>query len=182
MDVFEEMFGGFEVSAFRVETLPVYHIEGSEWEEFEQYKEGVPIEGFANQDWIEDVRAWSSAGKEIKRIRVIPPMLTEYLRYELEWCFPKNLLAGEVIKAVSQRTCEQLVTPETKGDFWMFDQEYVLKMEYDEEGRYLREKLISEPELVDPYVTLFMKLERKSVPYTDVIRQIREAKLKVELQ
>ncbi|HUV42332.1 MAG TPA: hypothetical protein VMY36_00240 [Patescibacteria group bacterium] len=182
MDVLEEMFGSFEVSALRVETLPVYHIEGGEWEEFQHYKEGIPTADSRHRAWIEDVRAWTRSGKEIKRIRVIPPTLAEYLRYELDWCFPQNWLAGEIIKAVSQRTYEQLVTAETKGDFWIFDQKHVLKMEYDKEGRYLGENLVSDPPLVDSHTTLFLELEQKSIAYTEVIRQIREAKLKVELE
>jgi len=181
MDIYEKMFRDFKISAYRVETLPVYHIEGGEWEEFEQYRNGIPIEGFANQDWINELTIWKNSNKEIKRFRVIPPMLNEYLCYEFEWCYPRNWIAGEIIKVVDQKTYEKLIIPETEGDFWMFDEKYVLKMEYDIKGYYIGERIISEQDAVSKYSESLSRLEQKSVLYTDVMKKIRKAKLSVLL-
>lgn len=182
MDVYEQMFEGFKVSARRLETLPTYHIKGGEWEEYQQYLQGIPIKDFANQDWVEDVGAWKKAGKEIRRIRVIPSTLTRYLRYEFEWCFPENMLAGEVIRVVAQADYQNLVSKATSGDFWIFDEKYVLSMQYDEEGRYLGENLIDNKDLVGAFVALFRELERRSLAYTNIMQQVRQAKLTVEVR
>lgn len=182
MDIFDKMFGEFQTSASRVEILPIYHIEGGEWEEFEQYRKGIPIRGFANRDWIDLVATWKKSGKEIKRIRVIPTKLTEYLCYEFEWCYPRNWIAGEVIRVIGQKTYKQLSDPETRGDFWVFDDKYVLQMNYDEDGRYTGERLISEQELKAKYVSLSAKLEQKSIPYTNVMELLRKAKLEVSIE
>jgi hypothetical protein len=182
MDVYERMFEGFKTFASRVETLSSYHIEGGEWEEFDQYRKGIPIEDFANQEWIEQISAWKKSGKEIKRIRVIPATLTEYLRYELEWCYPRNWIAGELIKVVGQKSYKQLVIPEMAGDFWLFDNKYVLKMKYDKVGRYLGEELISDQDPVTEYAKLITRLERRSVLFTKVLEKIRKAKLTILME
>lgn len=179
MDVYEQMFSEFRKSAYRVEALPVYQIEGGEWEEFERYRQGIPIDGFANEEWIRDVRVWKKSGKDIRRIRVLPTTLDQYLRYELEWCFPRNFIAGESISIVSQENYEQLVTPETPGDFWIFDAKHLLKMKYDRTGHYLGDELTQHQHAVNAHLALFSKLESKAIPYTDVLRQIREATLQI---
>ena len=178
IDIYDKMFGEFQISASRVEILPIYHIEGGEWEEFNQYRKGIPIQGFANQDWIEQLTAWKKSGKEIKRIRVIPTTLTEYLRYELEWCYPQNCIAGEMIKIVDQKNYEQLVIPETEGDFWLFDNKYVLQMNYNKDGRYIDEKLVNEQNLINKYIDLWVKLEQKSIPYKDFWKIQNKARYK----
>jgi len=181
MDIFEKMFTEFRTSAFRIEARSTYHIEKGEWEEFQKYEKGVPIRGFANQDWLDDLVHWKESGREVVRVRVVPLILTAYLQYELEWCYPKNWLAGESIKIVKQELYNQLIKPELDCDYWIFDETHVLKMEYSEEGRYLGEKVISEPNLVKEYLDLFRDLDRKSVQYVDFMKIWRQKRLTVKL-
>lgn len=181
MDVFEKMFTEFQTSAYRVEALPTYYIEGGEWEEFQEYEKGIPIRGFANQDWLDDLVRWKESGREVIRVRIMPPILTPYLQYELEWCYPRNWLGGESIKVAKQELYNQLVKPEVFCDYWIFDKKYVLKMEYSEDGKYLGEKLISKPNLVKEYLDLFIDLNRKSVQYTDFMKIWRQKRIIVKL-
>ena len=181
MDVFDEMFGSFREQAFRIETFPIYKIEGGEWEEFKEYEAGKVLCIPPSEDWIDDLRRWRLEGKKIKRIRILPQELNNYLRYEIEWCYIKNYLAGEDFAFVGQNTYKKYVEKNTFGDFWLFDKKYVLKMQYDANGSYLGEKLFNDISIVEDCLDLFRKLEQESHSIEWILNKIRSSKIKIDI-
>lgn len=181
MDIFDKMFNTFKKSAKRIETLPIYKIEGSEWEEYKLYSQGKTIKGFANQSWIDDLTKWSKQNKKISRIRIIPPILNPYLIYEIEWCYHKNVLNGEIINFVKKEDYDKLSKNIDKTDIWIFDDKFVLQLIYHKDGSYKTEKFIDNSEEVKKYVLLYKELEKKSQPYPSILNQIRTSPLSIKL-
>ena len=62
--------------------------------------------------------------------------LTPYLRYECEWGYVANTSAGEdvLILDVTGRAAPPYAVDH---DFWLLDDEHVLKMIYDDEHRFV---------------------------------------------
>jgi hypothetical protein len=115
-----------------------YYFDNNEFNEFNKFKNGLQIEGFANQDWIEDLNLWRSEGKTIKRIRVVPYNITEYFKYELEWCYPRNIDAGELITFIPEKLYLAISEKFKIGqDFWIFDNEMVILLDYNEKYEYM---------------------------------------------
>lgn len=180
-NLFKQMFNEFRESALRIETLDEYHITGGEWEDFERYKSGFSYTAHSIGDWIENLKRWNSQGKIIRRIRIIPELLNAYLKYEFE-AYLDNISAGEIIRVVPRSKYESLVLKEIMGDFWLFDQTYLLKMNYDNARRFLGGKLVEDNFLIESYKKLFIELERISVSHDYILKQIRQSSIKIEFK
>ena len=76
--------------------------------------------------WLERVRHHCRAGKLMRRVRVVTYPLTDYLRMEMAW-YRKSVEAGEDIRITETRL---------SGDFWLFDDQTVVVLHYDSEGRF----------------------------------------------
>ena len=115
----------FERSAFRLETLPEYNVP-QEAEMVARFKRGEPVDLPDDHPWLERVRHHCRAGKLMRRVRVVTYPLTDYLRMEMAW-YRKSVAAGEDIRITETRL---------SGDFWLFDDQTVVVLHYDSEGRF----------------------------------------------
>jgi hypothetical protein len=116
----------FERSAFRLETLPEYLVP-QEAAMLAAFKRGQPVDLPDDHPWLAKVRRHTRAGKVMHRVRVVSYPLTDYLRMEMSW-YPMSVRAGEDI-----RITERQLT----GDFWLFDDEAVIVLNYDRAGRFV---------------------------------------------
>lgn len=122
-------------SAFRLETLPAYDVD-SDGDDVGRYLAGEPAPDPARkQPWLDELRAEKSAGKRRYRVRILETPLSDYDRYACEWGYALNAAAGEEIYIL-----DLSVTPRPAGivdeDFWLLDDEHVLRMVYDDAGRF----------------------------------------------
>jgi hypothetical protein len=115
----------FESSAFRLETLPEYNVP-QEAEMLARFRRGEPVDLPDDHPWLERVRHHCRAGKQMRRVRVVSYPLTDYLRMEISW-YRKSVQAGEDIRITETRL---------SGDFWLFDDQTVVVLHYDSEGRF----------------------------------------------
>jgi len=173
MENLEKAFSEFNKTALRIEALPEYHIEGGEWEEYEKYRKGLPIQGYSNQEWIDQLETWRKEGKTISRIRIVPEALNDYLRYEIKWCFPINWDAGEDIKIVGQNEYESHISSSTKGDYWIFDNDLVLQMNYDDKGKFIIAELNEDQFRSKKIIELSNRLGNISIPYMEYTKILR---------
>jgi hypothetical protein len=115
----------FERSAFRLETLPEYNVP-QEAELLARFKRGEPVDLPDDHPWLQSVRRHRGAGKLMRRVRVVTHPLTDYLRMELTW-YRKSVQAGEDIR---------ITETQLTGDFWLFDEQTVVVLHYDSQGRF----------------------------------------------
>lgn len=122
----------FKRSAFRLECLPEYNVpQEAEW--FAAFKRdgSLPHLPPESDSWLRLVSTSHSVGRFMQRVRLVSAPLSDYERFELA-LFPPSVEAGEDIRIMS-RTSMALT-----GDFWLFDDEVVIFLHYDDQGRFLR--------------------------------------------
>jgi hypothetical protein len=147
-DQVDAIFDGFHRSAFRLETLDHYQV-GSDGGDVLRYLAGEPEpDPERKEPWLEVLRAERTAGKLRHRVHVLRTPLSDYLRYECEWGYLPNAEAGEQIHILDLSERELSTDLETLEDFWLMDDETVLRMHYDERGAYLGASLAED---VVPY-------------------------------
>lgn len=147
LDTVNELFATrYKRSAYRQEMLDWYDV-ASDGGDVARYLAGRP--GPADNDaWREFLQQEKTEGKRRYRVHVLSRPLSPYLRYECEWGYVPNVAAGEEIRILDLTDIERPAAL-VDDEFWVLDDELVLIMKYDEEGRFLGAEV---PEDIDPYL------------------------------
>ncbi len=131
----ENLFRDFKREAFRLETLDHYDIPQAA-DDFRTFLQGgQQSEAFRNSPWVTTVRNAAGSGRRMYRVHVLSRPLTDYLRYELAWGYHRNSAAGEEFFILD--TTEQEDPVAGVPDFWMFDEETVSVMRYDDSSAFV---------------------------------------------
>ena len=151
------LFRSFRSSAFRLECLSAYAVtEDDEAQAFDQWLRGEqPPE--TEREWPKLVASAVAAGKSMQRVRLVSEPPSQYLRFQMAWGYPANVAAGEDIRMLDHEQPGLL-----KVDFWLFDDEVAVVLEYDDQGRFLR-PLVAET--VTPYCQARDLALAASMPY-----------------
>jgi hypothetical protein len=157
------LFASFRRTAFRLECLPAYDVtEDAERERFRLWLAGEQPE--EDRAWPELVATAVAAGKTMQRVRLVAEPLTTYLRFEMECGYPANERAGERIYILDHRPNGLL-----EVDFWLFDDETVVVLEYDDAGRFLRPVVA---ETLEPYRQARDMALKSCVPFREYERKL----------
>lgn len=167
-----ELFSSFESSAFRLETLPLYNVD-SEKQLFEDYLSGVELPTEPDREWCKTIRADREKGKTYERVRVVPKDGGQYFRFEVEWGYLYNAEAGEQIFMLLPNAPDDVLTAASK-DFWLFDDEHVALMDYDESGRFLGVEVLDESRSAE-FIQLRASVRANAVPLREYLATQRQA-------
>lgn len=173
MELLNEMFKTYQHSACRIETLPIYKIIGDEWDRYQSFTNGQPCEKYNSSGWADMLRNYKAIDKTVERIRIVPKELNSYLIFEFEACYVQNIVAGEKINVIDSTEYNKLVTPETSGDYWIFDNKEVLYMEYDKDGTFLKSCLIEDEKTKNSCINFYNILKQKTYPTNEILKKIR---------
>lgn len=129
-----ELFENVHRSWFRLETLQVYAVdyEQAEFDRFERTGQFDRPSG----DWQHMIRRHALAGRHLLRIHVVKEPLTDYLRYEFA-AYQQNNQAGEDVRLVPIQGHDWPSGLPQSDDFWLFDDQEVWDMHYDDQGHFL---------------------------------------------
>ncbi|MEV6876999.1 DUF6879 family protein [Amycolatopsis sp. NPDC051128] len=127
---FSALFEDYQSSAFRLETRQVYTVPQFD-ESLRKFLAGDPKPESFNAAWHARIGRYVAAGKTMQRAKFVRRPLTDYSRYLLSWGVPGNVVAGEDYRIldVTDRTVD---LPEQ--DFWIFDDETVALLNFNEDG------------------------------------------------
>jgi hypothetical protein len=133
------LFGRFEHTCFRLETLQRYEEPGESGalRSFLAGQEPAVYPGM--EAWLAIVRGAVAAGKVMQRVHVVSEPLTDYLRFEIGWSYQLTAAMGEDIRI--SRAAAAL--PST--DYWLFDSRALARMHYDGDGRLASVELDNNP-------------------------------------
>jgi hypothetical protein len=149
---FWQQLSSFERSAWRFEQQPTYDISYEE-QQLADFVAGKPLPPAENPElraWLIQVERQRSEGKSIGRVRIVDEPLTDYQRW-LRWLDGWWREAGEEIRYLSRRYAVDtgLLPASSTADWWLFDDDRLMLMHFDEHGvRTGVELLESEPEVV----------------------------------
>lgn len=155
-------FESFKKYAFRLELLQKYNVK-EEKESFAQFLKTGEISSEANAEWHALIRATGARGARMERVHVITLPLSDYLKYEIAH-YTFNKQAGEHIKLLKKEEFDGL-SPEILFDFWLFDDEIVLKMNYDATGKFLGAEEIKEN--IEPFIQLKNKALARATDFQE---------------
>jgi len=123
----------FRRSAFRLERLQAYFVP-QEAELFATFKRGENVKVPDDHPWPALVHNATGSGKTMQRVRLVTHPLSDYLRFELS-LYPRSVEAGEDIRVANLDDHTELVV--CKQDFWLFDDQAVVVLDYDQRGGFL---------------------------------------------
>jgi hypothetical protein len=172
MEQFGRYFTSFTSSATRIETLDLYQVE-EEKDNFTSYLAGAPLPPGGNADWASNIRACVTEGKYMGRVHVIPHALTPYLQFEIDWYYAVNGAAGEDIRFIFREDVPDLVYTDT----WLFDDETVLDLSYDPQGRLLYINKNDDPARLEQARVAWGEFHRRSFPLSALMARIRNSQL-----
>lgn len=133
--------------AFRLEQLQSYGgVPGPEWE---AWKAGRPLPEITseNHPWLKRVASHVTAGRRVYQVSIMEWPLTDYRRYELAG-WPMAAAAGAEYYLVDRDSHPDLAG--LTEDFWMYDEQRVAAMHYDELERFIGATEPSEP--IETYI------------------------------
>lgn len=174
MEQFGQYFLTFRSTATRIETLDTYQVE-EERENLAHYLAGDPLPPDRNEEWAANIRACVAAGKYMGRVHIIPRVLTPYLQFEIDWYYAVNGAAGEDIRFIFRDEVPDVVHTDT----WLFDDETVLDLSYDADGRLLYVNNNEDPLRLEQARTAWTEFHRRSFPLSDLLSRIRNSDLPV---
>jgi len=126
----------FQRTVFRLETLDRYTVD-SDTGNVTRYLNGDPAPAMdVKGPWLQRLTQERAEGKRRSRVHVLHTPLSDYLRYECEWGYAYTAPAGEdiFILDLAQHPRPQELIDE---DFLLLDDEHVVVVHYDDEGRFL---------------------------------------------
>lgn len=124
-----ELFETFQISAFRLEGRSNYSVvEEKDALEFYDSTGQLP-ENYGNE-WFEFVKNQTQLGKKMQRLRLLSNPLSKYERFELNAYI--GVKGGEDIR-FAKRSNQPY-----ESDFWLFDNKWLARMEYGDDGSYIK--------------------------------------------
>lgn len=127
---FDACFVTFAATAFRYEGRDTYLVP-EETERIEAFRRGEPRpeRSVRTSPWLARIATTTiTEGKRWQRVIVLAEPLTDYQRYRITGLI-ESQAAGEEIRVFAG-------PPGNAPDFWAFDDERAVVLDYDEDGRF----------------------------------------------
>jgi hypothetical protein len=141
-----DFFEQFQRSAWRLETRPFYGPDADEFQRFQHGQSPTAEQQRQRQRWMDRVAAATSAARMIGRVLVVTGPLTPYLRWRVE-TGRGHAAVGEDIRIAD--CAEHPALADLVSDYWIFDDERVLLLEYDPQGAFLRSRQVTDRAVVE---------------------------------
>jgi hypothetical protein len=164
---FFKAFSTFEKEAFRLEMLDKYLVdeESQAFEDFRKGQKKPPVD--YNHGWCEFIADALRKGKRFNRVRVASEPYSDYFLFELNWAYTKNIQAGENISLMTKEDLKHCLEDiSLLQDFWLFDEEYCLIMDYDILGNFLGVKQLDK-KYIDQYIDLKERVKLRAHDITE---------------
>lgn len=167
MNNFDKNWRNAKSGIFRLEGRAEYRLPG-DWENFEKWKQGN-LDLSKNKSWQEWINSLKNAQNRkvcMQRVKVVPAPLPDYIKYEIDLWRKYSTQNGEQIFFIAASDYQEIIAKagfDTK-DFWIFDDEVLLIINYDKSGRQADEILIANGGMINRYSNLKQKLLEKAVP------------------
>lgn len=173
-ELFTNAAWNFQTRSFRLETLPDYDVNGDDLL-FKAHRSGgeMPTPNKSWNDWFSRLKQASQEGKEFTRVHIVPPELTDYLKYEIGWAYRNwNAPAGERIFII-QRDANPWIAKLIVGDFFLFDDNKVALINYDSSNRWIGNEWEKSPIAIEWYRQVRDILLRQATPLQTFIESLR---------
>ncbi|MGH4019260.1 MAG: DUF6879 family protein [Pseudonocardiaceae bacterium] len=160
LDELKAEFDRMEREAFRLQQYQSYAgVKGPEWEAWQAGKP-LPVITQENHPFLKKVAAYTAAGLRVYDVHIVEWPLVEYTRYALA-VIPRSKWDGSESFMVDRDAHPDLAT--LTEDFWMFDEQRVAVMRYDEQERFMEAADPTEP--IETYIARRDLAMKYAVPF-----------------
>lgn len=112
--------------------------------------------------WLAMVRGLTSAGKRLRRARIVSEPVSDYIRYE--WAGThENIAAGEEVRWLPRRHASAIALP--GNDFWLFDAQTVVFTVFAASGEVVVRQLTDDPAVVGMCERAFESVWAAAIPH-----------------
>lgn len=148
----------------RVQTLDRYDV-ASDGEDYRRYIAGEAEPTSSRKGpWLERLRSIVESGRAWRNVHVLHTPLSDYLRYACEWGYAYNATAGQDLR-ILELPADELQAVARVSDFWIIDRELVVRMHYDEAGRFVGAEVIPDEQGAAVFRALAEALWRQAEPF-----------------
>lgn len=168
IDLYAE-FDRMESEAFRLQQLQSYAgVKGPEWE---AWQAGKPLPEITPEThpFLKKVSGYTTAGRRVYDVHIIEWPLAEYTRYALA-VIPIAAWTGSENFMVDREAHPDLAT--LTEDFWMFDEQRVAVMCYDDQERFVEATWPTEP--IEAYLARRDLAMKYAVPFDQWMAEHRD--------
>jgi len=147
-DEFGDLLRSFRSTAFYLEAQQTYALD-YEAADFERFRAGSPTpppEISWWRPWLDQIAELTRQGKRISRVRIISEPPSDYQRWGL-WALGWHARAGEQIGYIPRSTAAAVGLP-LDFDWWLLDDERVIRLLYTADGRIAEKVLDTHPDIV----------------------------------
>jgi len=175
---FDACFTNFSKSAFRLETFPEYRVGGADAELYNKFSQGEPWQGPIFEDWARLIASHTTAGREFVVARVLSEPLSNYLRFEIEWGYCYFSTVGQDTRIILPSRLDTLFLPSATFDYWMFDDNKVVFMEYGSDGSYKGARYVQNHDSITEFVTLKGRALAASISLREFLSLYRTGRIR----
>lgn len=128
---------------FRLEVRDHYAVD-SDGDDYHRYLRGdAEPNAAAKQPWLDALAADTAAGKVWRKVHVVSGPLSSYERYEFEWGFAYNVVAGEQVRILDlSANPDRANRVRALGEFFVLDNEHAARNLYDDDGRFRHAQIV----------------------------------------
>lgn len=166
-DQFIARFDTYERSALRLESRNHTAVP-AERAELQAFLSGElsEVRNWEHDDWTRMVTRQVSAGRPMRRVRVMDDPLTVYNRFMI-YCGHRGVSLGEDVRYLVRADANALDLPD--HDFWVLDSARLIELRFTADGRPLRHDLITDPDVVARHEEWIHRALAAAMPSTDYV-------------
>jgi len=171
IQIMPEIWKNAKKDIFRLEALPIYNVT-EDFDLFRKWEKGKLNINLDFKKWLKNIKTTKSKGIRIRRVRVVQPRISDYLKYEID-VWKRTTKKGEevyFIKSDDYTNLKKLFNFEFK-DFWMFDNKVLLIFHYSKNGNFVKEELIIKEDILAYYKKLKSNLLKQCLPMNKFIKK-----------
>lgn len=162
-DELERLLARFERAAVHLETRDAYGTT-VELPHMAAWAAGEPDDPEWLQDWCVTLREHTTAGRSVRRARIVSEPLSDYQRWSHAIADPM-VEAGEDIRWVPRRLVSSIPLP--GNDFYLFDGRLVVFLHYAGNGRATDKVTSTDPHDIQLCRTAFDAIWKLAIPHRD---------------
>ncbi|MEV1245064.1 DUF6879 family protein [Nonomuraea sp. NPDC049750] len=161
----DELFDTLERDAFHLELRDEYGVP-RENAPFARWKRGERDDCAWMEPWLARVRTSASAGRSMRRLRIVTEPVSDYIRWE-HAVTPPMVEAGEEIRWLPRHQLPAVEFPLDGSDWWLFDDQLLAVGRFDHDGRVLGSELVTDPAVVAQCAAVRDHLWPLAIPHAE---------------
>ncbi|WP_371783809.1 DUF6879 family protein [Streptosporangium subroseum] len=166
LEQWEKLFTSCRRSAWHLEMRDTYAV-GDEQQWVDQWQAGkLDLESYreSRRWWLDLMQASTSAGKQIRRARIVCEPVSEYIKWEHTGAY-QNVEAGEDIRWLPRHEAGAIALP--ANDFWLFDGTKVVLNYWTGDGDWLGNGVTEAPDMADLCKSAFEAVWEAAIPHSE---------------